>query len=45
MERLAGLLEKAEPILQAAPSQEPPDLFHPPQPVTNEDAASQHTKA
>jgi putative permease len=29
MERLAGLLEKAEPILQAALPHEQPDLFHP----------------
>ena len=29
MERLAGLLEKAEPILQGALPQEPPNLFHP----------------
>jgi putative permease len=28
MERLAGLLEKAEPILQAALPHSPPDLFH-----------------
>jgi putative permease len=40
MERLAGLLEKAEPVLQAALPQEPPHLFHPSQPLTNEDAAS-----
>jgi hypothetical protein len=35
MERLAGLLEKAEPILQVAP----------PEPLTNEDGVSEHTKA
>jgi putative permease len=29
MERLADLLEKAEPILQGALPQEPPNLFHP----------------
>lgn len=40
MERLAGLLEKAEPILQAALPHEQPDLFHPSQPLTNEDVAS-----
>jgi hypothetical protein len=40
MERLAGLLEKAEPILQAALPHEPPDLFHPSQPLTNEDMPS-----
>ena len=44
MERLASLLEKAEPILQAALPQEPPNLFHPSQPLTNEAAASKHTK-
>ena len=40
MERLAGLLEKAEPVLQAALPHEPPSLFHPSQPLINEDAAS-----
>jgi predicted PurR-regulated permease PerM len=40
MERLSSLLKKAEPILQAALPQEPPDLFHPSQPVSNEDTAS-----
>lgn len=40
MERLDGLLKKAEPVLQAALPQEPPNLFHPSQPLTNEDAAS-----
>jgi putative permease len=40
MERLAGLLEKAEPVLQAALPHEPPSLFHPSQPLTNEDTAS-----
>ena len=44
MERLADLLEKAEPILQAALPHEPPNLFHPSQPLTNEDAASKQTK-
>jgi predicted PurR-regulated permease PerM len=29
MERLTGLLEKAEPVLQTAPSPELPNLFHP----------------
>ena len=37
MERLAGLLEKAEPILQAVLPPEPPNLFHPSQPLPNED--------
>jgi predicted PurR-regulated permease PerM len=36
MERLASLLEKAEPILQAALPDTPPDMFHPSQPLTNE---------
>jgi predicted PurR-regulated permease PerM len=40
MERLAGLLERAEPILQAALPAEPPDLFHPSQPVTGEDGSA-----
>ena len=44
MERLTGLLEKAEPILQAALPAGPPDLFHPSRPLTNEDMASKHTK-
>lgn len=35
MERLAGLLEKADPILQVAPSE----------PLINEDGVSKHTKA
>lgn len=36
MTRLTDLLEKAEPILQAALPSGPSDLFHPPQPVTGE---------
>jgi predicted PurR-regulated permease PerM len=43
MERLSGLLKKAEPILQAALPQEQPDLFHPSQPLTNEEVASKRT--
>jgi predicted PurR-regulated permease PerM len=39
MERLATLLEKAEPILQAALPDKPPDLFHPSQPLTNDDGS------
>ncbi len=39
MERLASLLEKAEPILQVALPAEPSDLFHPSQPVTGEDGS------
>jgi len=37
MERLAGLLEKAEPILQAALPAAPAEPFHPSQPVTGAD--------
>ena len=44
MERLASLLEKAEPILPAALPDEPQNLFRPSQPLTSEDAASKHTK-
>ena len=36
MERLAGLLERAEPILQTAPPYQPPELFHPSQHVSGE---------
>ena len=39
MERLTDLIEKAEPILQAALPAEPSDLFHPSQPVTGEDGS------
>ena len=39
MERLAGLLEKAEPILQAAPPQRPPDLLHPSQPLSGKETS------
>jgi predicted PurR-regulated permease PerM len=39
MERLAGLLEKAEPVLQAAIPAEQLNAFHPSQPVTPEDAS------
>ena len=39
MERLADLLEKAEPILQVALPAEPFDLFHLSQPVTGEDGS------
>ena len=44
MERLADLLEKAEPILPAALPPEAPNLFHPSQPLTNEGASSASTK-
>ena len=42
MERLTDLLEKAEPILQAALPAGSPDLFHPPQPFTGEDELYLH---
>lgn len=44
MERLTSLLEKAEPILQAALPAGPPDLFHPPETFTSEDGSSTSTK-
>ena len=44
MERLAELLEKAEPILQEAQPDEPPHVFHPSQPVADEASASGPTK-
>ena len=44
MERLAGLLEKAEPILQAALPAEPSEPFHPSQPVTGADGPPTATK-
>ena len=44
MERLAGLLEKAEPILQVALPAEPSGLFHPSQPVTGEDGSPTPTR-
>ncbi|HEX5807944.1 MAG TPA: AI-2E family transporter [Anaerolineales bacterium] len=40
MERLADLLNKAEPILQAAPTPEPPTFFHPSEPLTGQDGGS-----
>jgi putative permease len=40
MERLAGLLEKAEPVLQVALPHEQPSVFHPSQPLSQEDAVS-----
>jgi predicted PurR-regulated permease PerM len=45
MERLADLLEKAEPILQVALPKEQSDLFYPSQPFTNEDTISKHVNA
>jgi predicted PurR-regulated permease PerM len=44
MERLTDLLEKAEPILQAALPAEPSDLFHLSQPVTGEGGPPVFTK-
>ena len=44
MERLTGLIDKAEPILQKALPPAPPDLFHPSQPLNIEDTASKQTK-
>jgi predicted PurR-regulated permease PerM len=44
MERLAGLLEKAEPILQVTLPHEPSGLLHPSQSLTNENAASKQPK-
>ncbi|HEX6269862.1 MAG TPA: AI-2E family transporter [Anaerolineales bacterium] len=44
MERLTDLIEKAEPILQAALPAEPSDLFHSPQPFTGEDGSPISTK-
>jgi putative permease len=44
MERLTDLLEKAEPILQAALPADPPDLFHPPQPFTGDVGLPSSTK-
>jgi predicted PurR-regulated permease PerM len=43
MERLSGLLKKAEPILQASLPQEQPDLFHPSQLLTNQEVASKRS--
>jgi hypothetical protein len=45
MERLASLLEKAEPILQATSMQaEPSDQLHPPQTLASEDGSAISTK-
>ena len=44
MERLTDLLEKAEPILPAALPSEPPDPFHPSQPIAVEDGSPVSTK-
>lgn len=44
MERLAGLLEKAEPVLQTAPSLEPPNFFQSSPPLTGKDLGSKQTK-
>jgi hypothetical protein len=45
MERLAELLNKAEPILQAAPTSEPPKFFHPSEPLTGQDGGSVSKKS
>jgi predicted PurR-regulated permease PerM len=46
MERLAGLLEKAEPVLQKALPSAPPDhLFQASQPLTRENTASRPPKS
>lgn len=45
MERLTHLIEKAEPILQAALPAEPSDPFQPPQPFTSEDGAPTSAKS
>lgn len=44
MERLAGLLEKAGPILQATMPAGPTDLLHPPQTLASKDGSSISTK-
>ena len=44
LERLASLLEKAEPILPAALRHEPAELLPMSQPLANEEAASQQSK-
>ena len=43
MDRLTDLLDKSEPVLRAALPPEPPDLFHPSQPLPDADAASKQT--
>ena len=45
MERLTHLIEKAEPILQAALPAEPSDPFRPPLPVNSEDGSPTSTKS
>jgi predicted PurR-regulated permease PerM len=45
MERLTNLLERAEPILQAALPPEQPSVFHPSQPVTDENMPSEQEKS
>ena len=44
MERLTGLIDKAEPILQKALPPAPLDLFDASQPLNNQDTASRQTK-
>jgi hypothetical protein len=45
MERLTDLIEKAEPILQAALAAEPSNPFHPPQSFKSQDGSSISTKS
>jgi putative permease len=45
MERLTHLIEKAEPILQAALPAEPSDPFPPPLPLTSDDGSPTSTKS
>jgi hypothetical protein len=44
MERLTRLIEKAEPVLQAALPAEPAELFHSPQLITAEEGPANTTK-
>jgi len=44
MERLTDLLERAEPVLQAALPPQPPSVFHPSQPVADENLPSEQKK-
>jgi predicted PurR-regulated permease PerM len=45
MERLTDLIEKAEPILQAALAADPSNPFHPPQSFKSQDGSSISTKS
>lgn len=44
MERLASLLNKAEPVLQTVQPQEPPNFFQSSQPLTDKDMSSKQAK-